>query len=113
MPGSRTQDTRPAVFHQVSAGYTRAMGIPLAAGRALEASDVDRRQMTALVNKALVTRYFGDENPLGKTVRVPRLRQPPANLESDTFEIVGVVGDTVTRDHHRAHAPRAVRAAIR
>ena len=54
--------------------------------------------MTALVNKALVTRYFGDDNPLGKTVRVPRLRQPPANLESDTFEIVGVVGDTLTRD---------------
>ncbi len=72
-----TEDTRPAVFHQVSGGYTRAMGIPLSAGRALDASDVERQQMVALVNKALVTRYFGDENPLGKTVRVPRLRQPP------------------------------------
>jgi putative ABC transport system permease protein len=54
--------------------------------------------MTALVNQALVTRYFGNENPLGRTVRVPRLRRPPASLDSDTFEIVGVVGNTVTRD---------------
>ena len=98
VPGSATEDTRPAVFHQVSSGYTRAMGIPLAAGRALDASDVDRRQMVAVVNKTLVTRYFGKENPLGKTVRVPRLRQPPVSLDRDTFEIVGIVGDTVTRD---------------
>ena len=98
VPGSATEDTRPAVFHQVSGAYTRAMGIPLAAGRALDASDVERRQMVAVVNKALVTRYLGEENPLGKTVRVPRLRQPPVSLDRDTFEIVGVVADAVTRD---------------
>ena len=97
VPGSGSQDSRPAVFHQVSAGYTRTMGIPLLAGRGLEIGDVDRRQMTALVNQALVTRYFGDGNALGRTVRVPRLRQPPASLENDTFEIVGVVGNTVSR----------------
>jgi putative ABC transport system permease protein len=98
VPGSATEDTRPAVLHQVSGAYTRAMGIPLAAGRALDASDVERRQMVAVVNKALVTRYFGQENPLGRTVRVPRLRQPPVSLDRDTFEIVGVVADAVTRD---------------
>jgi len=98
VPGSRAHDTRPAVLHQVSAGYTRAMGIPMARGRAFDSGDIERRQMLALVNESLVTQYFGDENPLGRTVRVPRLRQPPMNLEADTFEIVGVVRDTVNRE---------------
>ena len=98
VPGSRAHDTRPAALHQVSAGYTRAMGIPMARGRAFDSGDIERRQMLALVNESLVTQYFGDENPLGRTIRVPRLRQPPMNLEADTFEIVGVVRDTVNRE---------------
>ena len=96
--GSGRQDGRPGVVHTVSADYTAAMSIPISRGRALERGDIERRAMVALVNETLVRHYLGDSNPVGRTVRVPALREPPASLLEDGFEIVGVVRDTVNGD---------------
>jgi hypothetical protein len=59
---------------------------------------MESRRHVAVVNEALVAQYFTDADPLGRTLRVPRLTQPPMNLEDDSFEIVGVVRDTVNRE---------------
>ena len=98
VPGSTVQDGRPGEVHQVSAGYTAAMSIPISRGRALERGDVERRDSVALVNEILMRQYFGDADPLGRTVRIPELREPPASLPDDAFTIVGVVRDTVNSD---------------
>jgi predicted lysophospholipase L1 biosynthesis ABC-type transport system permease subunit len=50
-----------------------------------------------VVNHAFVRRYFPGGDPLGRVVRVPRMRLAPLSLADDSFEIVGVVGDTVNR----------------
>jgi putative urate catabolism protein len=65
------------------------MGIRLLRGRGLERRDMESRRHVAVVNEALVAQYFTDADPLGRTLRVPRLTQPPMNLEDDSFEIVG------------------------
>ncbi len=98
VPGSRVVDSRPGLVQQVNASYTQTMGIPVLRGRALEPGEVERRQMVAMANQTLVARYFEGADPLGQTVRVPRLRQAPFNLPTDTFQIVGVVRDTPNRD---------------
>ena len=94
----RQPDDRPVMVHQASDGYARAMGIPLRRGRSLERSDLERRQQVAVVNEALAEQYFDRVDPLGQVIRIPRLRQPPINLEEDAFQIVGVVRNTVNRD---------------
>ena len=97
VPGAAPDD-RPVIVHQASDGYVRAMGIPLLRGRALERADLETRRHVAVVNEALVRQYFKGEDPLGRTLRVPRFTQPPMDLADDAFEIVGVVRDTVNRD---------------
>jgi putative ABC transport system permease protein len=63
-------------------GYLDARSWPLAAGNAFTDSDVRSATRVALIGQTAAQNLFGDENPLGKTVRV---RQSP-------FVIVGVLG---------------------
>ncbi len=87
-----------AQIHQTNAGYTRVLGIPLLEGRAFTDSDVDRREPLAVVNQAFVQLRMEDgRSPIGRLVRIPRLTQPPFNSPKDTFEIIGVVKNTVNR----------------
>jgi putative ABC transport system permease protein len=86
----------PVEVHNVSAGYTSALGIRLAQGRLLTETDVNRADGVALVNERFVrTRLTGGANALGRVVRLPRLAQPPISAPNVTFQIVGVVHDTL------------------
>jgi putative ABC transport system permease protein len=95
--GGGQQDERPVVIHQVSAGYTTAFGIPLLQGDAFSEADVEGRQQVALVNEAFVRRHLAGADALGRIVRIPRVKTPPASLSDDSFRIVGVVKDTLNR----------------
>jgi putative ABC transport system permease protein len=82
-------------IHNVNAGYTPAFGIRLAAGRLLTDGDVATGQPVALVNDRFVRSRLNGREPLGLTVSVPRLKAPPFSLKNDSFQIVGVVHDTL------------------
>jgi predicted permease len=73
----------------ISPGYFRAMKTPLERGRHFERSDSARTEPVAIVNEALVRRYFPNEDPTGKHIR------PFAgdNGHAPWFTIVGVVGN--------------------
>lgn len=83
----------PVQVHNVNAGYTQALGIQLASGRMLSAADVDGTQPVALVNDRFVRTRLAGREPLGQTVGLPELKDPPLGLANDTFQIVGVVRD--------------------
>jgi putative ABC transport system permease protein len=85
----------PVQIHNVNAGYTEALGIRLAAGRLFTDGDVATGQPVALVNERFVRSRLNRREPLGLTVSVPRLKAPPFSLTNDTFQIVGVVHDTL------------------
>ena len=89
------QDRRPVTLHQVSEDYTRVEGIALVGGRLFTGSEVISRRPLALVNQTFVRRYFAARDPLGEIVRVPDLRTAPFNAQADSFEIVGIVADTI------------------
>jgi predicted permease len=74
-----------AVAHHsiVSAGYFRAMGIPLLRGRVFAPSDGAGTAPVAIINRALAHRFFPGQDPLGRRIA----------LGSGEHEIVGVVGD--------------------
>jgi putative ABC transport system permease protein len=87
----------PAQVHQTSAGYTRVLGIPLMEGRFFTDQEVTRAQPLAVVNQAFVQTRMEGRSPIGRTIRIPRLRLPIYSTDVDTFEIVGVVRNTINR----------------
>jgi len=105
VPGSAQQENRPAVIHQVNRDYTNAMGIALLRGRTFSESEVAAKQHVALVNEAFVRAYLGAADPLGRTLRVPRLRRAPFSLTDDSLQIVGVVRDALNRGVRNEIAP--------
>jgi predicted permease len=90
-------DTRPVVIHQINAEYTKALGISLVEGRLFGASEVNNKQHLAVVNQAFVRRRLNGAEALGRTVHIPRMKQEPFTIEDDSFQIIGVVKDTLNR----------------
>ncbi len=65
-----------------SAGYFRALRIPLVGGRLFEDADRPGTPAVVIVSDALAKSYFAGEDPVGKHIR----------LDDTTAQIVGVVG---------------------
>ena len=95
--GAAQQDNRPVLLQQTSEGYTKTMGIGLLQGRLFTSQEVANRTHVALVNESFVRRYLGGQDPLGRLIRIPRLRTPLFNASDDSFQVVGVAADAVNR----------------
>jgi predicted permease len=103
--GSSRQDTRPVMVHQVNAGYLSAFGIAVASGRPFEPADIRDRRRVALVNQAFVkARLDGRDGP-GTRLRIPRLQQPPFGVAAPSFDVVGVVRDTLNDELNEEVVP--------
>jgi putative ABC transport system permease protein len=100
IPGSSTPDTRAVNLHQVNRAYLAATNIHLRSGRWFEESDIGARRFIALVNETFAARYFNGQSPLGKIVKIPRLRNPPFKLLADQFELIGTVEDAMHELHN-------------
>jgi putative ABC transport system permease protein len=80
-----TGDVQLVKLRVASPGYFRAMGLRVAQGRAFEDSDGAGAPPVALVNQALVRRYFPNENPIGKHVSM--------SAKGPWLSIIGIVHD--------------------
>jgi len=74
--------------------YFETLGIRVLQGRTISEEDLRDSRKVAVVNRAFVSRYFADENPLGRqiTVMISDLWINAAG--QDWFDIIGVVADT-------------------
>jgi putative ABC transport system permease protein len=95
--GSAQQDTRPVVIHQINADYTKALGISLVEGRLFAENEVSAGRQLAIVNQRFARERLDGRSALGLTVSIPRLKQPPFGATDDSFQVVGVVKDTLNR----------------
>jgi predicted permease len=75
-----------ADFRRISPQYLTTMGIALLKGRLLSARDVREAPLVILIDETLASRYFPNENPLGRRMR----------LWGKFREVVGIVGQV----HH-------------
>jgi len=64
----------------VTQGYQEIRRLLILRGRYFDATDMERRDKVCLITRQLATRLFGQENPLGRTVRMGEL----------TFSVIGV-----------------------
>ncbi|MGA2728827.1 MAG: ABC transporter permease [Terracidiphilus sp.] len=84
-PGELLPD---ALVRAADPAYFSALQIPLLQGRFFTGDDRLDRAKKVVISRALARQYFPGENPIGKSIHVPALK------DAD-YEIVGVVGDTL------------------
>ena len=98
VPGKTHSERWEGIYQLVSEGYFRTLGAKLVRGRLLEEVEVNGARKVAVVNQALVTKYFGHEDPIGQQVQIKQLgAMPNAPVTNPVFEIVGIVGDMKNR----------------
>jgi predicted permease len=73
----------------VSAGFFRAMGIPLRGGREFTDRDDAAAPKVAVVNEAFARKYFAGRDPIGRHITIGESNQRVPELE-----IVGVAADS-------------------
>jgi predicted permease len=78
-----------AMTRKADPGYFNAIQIPLLQGRVFMPQDRFDRSNYVVISKMFADRYFPNESPLGKHVKME------FNQKNDPHEIIGVVGDTV------------------
>ena len=74
----------------VGLNYFSTMGISMLQGRDFNAQDSENTPQAVIVNETFASRYFADENPLGKRISFRDLNGP-------WVEIVGIVRDSKYR----------------
>ena len=82
-----------AHYRQVSPGYFATMGINVVSGRAFDRLDDRESKGVVVVNRALVERYFPDEDPIGRVIDGLPPHVALGGFFPESFEIVGVVQD--------------------
>jgi predicted permease len=93
------EDLPGALTRWADPGFFGALGIPLVRGRFFTSDDRVSRSDKVIVSRQLVRRYFPDDKPIGKHLRVPAHAHAVDPNNAD-YEIVGVVGDTLYRVGH-------------
>jgi macrolide transport system ATP-binding/permease protein len=64
-------DEQPAVdYNQVGPTYFATLGIPLLSGREFARDDDENAPLVALVNRTMVERYWGGQDPIGRRLQV-------------------------------------------
>ena len=84
-PPAQPGEQPNAEYRAVSADYFRALGMSLRRGRWFTEQDVKQGRV-AVINEALARRYWPNEDPLGRRLRI-------AKSDGQWREVVGVVGD--------------------
>jgi putative ABC transport system permease protein len=78
----------------VDAQFFRTVGTRLLRGRFLTEDDLVGKRKVAVINDALVKKYFPGEDPMGKQIELVRLvKDVPDPVANPWFEIVGVTSD--------------------
>jgi predicted permease len=81
-----TPEMRNEMFtNWVAPRYFETLGVPLLRGRDFDSRDRPDSPKVAILNQKMARLYFGDEDPIGRRIRVGE--------QGDVREVIGVVGD--------------------
>jgi putative ABC transport system permease protein len=78
--------TRPATLIGVTEGYQAIRRLVIMRGRYFDSGDMEARSKVCLITRELAQRVFGQENPIGRDLRMEEL----------TFTVIGVFRERVS-----------------
>jgi putative ABC transport system permease protein len=93
VPGRTHSDAWRSSLELVSEGYFQTVGLPLLRGALLSAQDVDSVRQVTVINRKLAHDFFGNENPIGRTIKFDVFDHLADTPHNAFFQIVGIVGD--------------------
>ena len=96
---------RMAWINAVSPGWFKTYGIRFASGRDFDGRDRIGAPLVAVVNRAFARRFLKEGDPIGQ-----RFSEQGPSGTGDTFEVVGLVEDTVYRSLRSAMEPTLFRS---
>ena len=86
VPRAAADETHDTYRYAISPGYFKAMGIPLRAGRTLDAHDAAGAPLAAVINESMAKRRLPGLDPIGQRLHIGPNSGP-------WFTVVGVVSD--------------------
>ena len=98
LPGEepRRGRTDGVSWRLVTSQYFRTLRLPLLRGRDIDETDLNDRPLVAVVSESFVSRYWPDQEPIGKTFSV----------RNQERTVVGVVADMKVRGLERTNEPQ-------
>jgi putative ABC transport system permease protein len=97
-PVEKASDRAQVPLRSVTPGYFDLMGQAISEGRDFRNTDINGAPNAAIVNQALVDRYFPHTNAIGKKIWGRGRNNPPV-------EVVGIVANSRTGDLAKAPEP--------
>ena len=91
--GKTHQEKWNALFQLCSEGYFPVVKIKLIDGRTFTEAEVNGARKLAVVNQTFVKQYLGNDNPIGKQVKIAQLTEFDDPVKEPMFEIIGLVAD--------------------
>ncbi|HKF53928.1 MAG TPA: ABC transporter permease, partial [Blastocatellia bacterium] len=104
-PAPEPDEVPSADFHPVSPEYFSTVGVELTRGRAFTNHDDPGHPGAVIISEALARRYFADDDPLGRRLRILTPSRFWNNAMPVTFEVVGIVRDVKSAGLNKEAAP--------
>ena len=90
---THTEEWR-ANFQLCSEDYFPTLQLRTRLGRTLSETEVRGARKVAVVNQTFANKFLGDENPIGRMVKINMLESVPDSPVKDPFfEVIGVISD--------------------
>ena len=93
IPGKTHSEKWEALYQLCSEGYFPVLRIKLSQGRIFNTAEVNGARKLAVINETLRKKYFGTDDPIGRTIVIHGLTEFPDPVRDPSFEITGVVAD--------------------
>src|SRR6266576_3643451 len=93
VPGKAHSEAWRSALELCSEGYFQTLGFQATRGRLLSETDIDSARHVVVINETLARKYFGNDDPIGHTIKFNMFDELPGGPKDTYFEIIGVVGD--------------------
>jgi predicted permease len=93
IPGDNRTEKLRASVQLCSHGYFQTMGQRLVRGRLMTESEVDSARRVIVVNEILASKFFGKDDPIGRSIKFDAFDRTPESPRDAYFEIIGIVAD--------------------
>ena len=106
IPGKTHADKWQSIYQLCSEGYFPTLQLRLLRGRVLSEIEVNSARKVAVVNQSLATRFFGNEDPLGRFIKIKMLETlSESPVKDPLFEVIGVIADAKNQGIHDPPMP--------
>ena len=82
-----------AFLQLCSQEYFTVLRIAFLRGRGFTEAEVNNVRKLAVINQAFQRKYFGDEDPIGRSIHILQLEQFPDPQPDAWYEVIGIVAD--------------------